>query len=210
MSAKDRTARRYHWLSDTTSSLIVEPHNAIVGIKRAMVLNMTAKESEGARKTSVDLAKEPPGKLMRQLDAARPLHQKSLREWLPKPDAKTQLEVLSMPRGINWKTMKQVYDFQPSNYEELLGMKGVGPATVRGLALIGELVYGKKPSWEDPVKYSFAYGGKDGVPFPVDRGAMDEAIMILRDSVKAARIGDKERLHSLERLRRFVPENAKS
>jgi hypothetical protein len=106
--------------------------------------------------------------------------------------------------------MKQVYDFQPKNYEELLSVKGVGPATVRGLALIAELVYGEKPSWDDPVKYSFAYGGKDGVPFPVDRRAMDESIIMLRDTVKATRIGDKEKLNSLQRLRRFVPENANS
>jgi hypothetical protein len=210
MSAQDRTARRYHWLSDATSSLVVEPHNAIVGIKQPRALNMTARESEGSRKASVDLAKEPPSKLVRQFDAARPLCQKSLREWLPKADTPRQFAVLSMPRGINWKTMRHVYDFQPSNYEQLLSIKGVGPATVRGLALIGELVYGEKPSWEDPVKYSFAYGGKDGVPFPVDRKAMDESILMLRDTVKAARIGDKERLHSLERLRSFVPEDAKS
>ena len=89
-------------------------------------------------------------------------------------------------------------------------MKGVGPATVRGLALVAELVYGEKLSWNDPVKYSFAYGGKDAVPFPVDRRSMDESIVMLRDTVKAARIGDKEKLHSLQRLRRFVPENAKS
>jgi len=210
MSAEDRTARRYHWLSDNTSSLIVEPHNAIVGTKRPQALNMTAKESEGARKASVDIAKEPTNKLIHQLDAPRPHYQKSLRDWLPKAEAPQQLAVLNMPRGINWKTMKQIYGFQPSNYEELLSLKGVGPATVRGLALIGELVYGEKPSWEDPVKYSFAYGGKDGVPFPVDRRAMDESIQMLRDTVKTARIGDKERLRSLQRLRQFVPENAKS
>jgi hypothetical protein len=171
---------------------------------------MTARDSEGARKASVDIAKEPPSKLIRQLDAARPLQQKSLRDWLPKAEASQQLQILSMPRWLNWKTMKQIYDFQPSNYEELLSFKGVGSATVRGLALIGELVYGEKPSWEDPVKYSFAYGGKDGVPFPVDRSAMDESIQMLRDSVKAARKGEKERLRSLQSLRRFVPENAKS
>jgi hypothetical protein len=171
---------------------------------------MTSRDSEGARKASVDIAKEPTSKLIRQLDAARPLEQKSLRDWLPKPKASQQLAVLNMPRGTNWKTMRQIYDFKPSNYEELLSLKGVGPATVRGLALIGELVYGEKPSWEDPVKYSFAYGGKDGVPFPVDRRAMDESIQMLKETVKAARIGDKERLHSLESLRRFVPENAKS
>jgi hypothetical protein len=110
-----------------------------------------------------------------------------------------------MPRNINWETMKRAYEFQPKNYEELLSLRGVGPATVRGLALVAELVYGEKPSWADPVKFSFAYGGKDGVPFPVDRRAMDESIHVLRQAVEAAKIGDKERTRSLQRLRRFVP-----
>jgi hypothetical protein len=54
------------------------------------------------------------------------------------------------------------------------------------------------------VKYSFAYGGKDGVPYPVDRKAMDESIQILRQSIQEARIGSREKLLSLRRLRRFV------
>jgi hypothetical protein len=115
-----------------------------------------------------------------------------------------------MPRSINWKTLKRAYEFQPRNYEELLSVRGVGPATVRGLALVAELVYGEKPSWEDPVKYSFAYGGKDSVPFPVDRRAMDESIQLLRQTVQAAKIGDKEKMRSLQRLRQFVPQNANS
>lgn len=56
------------------------------------------------------------------------------------------------------------------------------------------------------MKFSFAYGGKDGVPYPVDRKAMDESFEILRNAVKNARIGDKERLRSLRRLRQHVPE----
>jgi len=210
MSREDRTARRYHWLSDNVTSLIVEPHNAVVGnAKRARALNMTAKTSEGARKASVDIAKEPPNRLMRLFEAARPLQQKSLREWLPQSSSQQQgMAVLQMPRDINWKRLKQVYEFQPENYEELLSVKGVGPATVRGLALVAELVYGEKPSWEDPVKYSFAYGGKDGVPYPVNRRAMDESIQLLRQTVQAAKVGDKEKAQSLQRLRRFVPENA--
>ena len=171
---------------------------------------MTAKTSEGARKASVDIAKESPNRIMRLFEEARPLQQKSLREWLPQDSSQQQgMAVLQMPRGINWKKLKQVYEFQPKNYEELLSVKGVGPATVRGMALVAELVYGEKPSWEDPVKYSFAYGGKDGVPYPVNRRAMDESIQLLRQTVQAAKIGDREKTRSLQRLRRFVPENAK-
>jgi len=211
MSTEDRTARRYHWMSDNVTSFVVEPHNAIVGdAKREKALNMTAKTSEGARKASVDIAKESPNRLMRLFETARPLQQKSLREWLPQSSSSQQqgIAVLQMPRNINWKMLKQVYEFQPKNYEELLSVKGVGPATVRGLALVAELVYGEKPSWEDPVKYSFAYGGKDGVPFPVDRRGMDESIQVLKQTLQAARIGDMEQMRSLQRLRRFVPENA--
>lgn len=214
MCAQDRTARRYHWLSEKVKEFVVQPHNAIVGdTKREAVLDMTAKDSDGSRKASVDLIKEPPRRLMRLVVATRPQSQKSLSEWIPASTGAVSgdriPECLSMPWNINWKTMQQVYEFQPANYEELLGFKGVGPATVRGLALIAELVYGEKPSWKDPVKYSFAYGGKDGVPFPVDRKAMDESIQVLRQSIQEAKTGDREKMGSLQRLRKFVPNDFK-
>jgi len=123
------------------------------------------------------------------------------------PEAKCKeyvIEVLSMPNNLNWKAVKRAYEFQPKNYEQLLNIRGVGPATIRGLALIAELVYGAPPSWKDPVKYSFAYGGKNGVPHPVNRKAMDESIKILENAVKSAKIGDKEKLKSLRRLRQYV------
>ena len=214
MSEQDSSARRYHWLSENVTDFVVEPENAIVGdVKRQTALNMVAKTSEGSRKASVDLAKEPTRKLMNLIQsAAKPLNQVSLQNWMPQTDDPWQqtLNSLNMPRNINWDTMSRIYEFQPRNYEELLSVKGVGPATVRGLALVAELVYGEKPSWEDPVKFSFAYGGKDGVPYPVDRKAMDESIQILKQSVQEAKIGEKEKLHSLARLRRFVPEGVGS
>jgi hypothetical protein len=209
MSGEDRSARRYHWLSENVQSFVEEPHSAIAcNVKRERVLNMVARASEEARRASVDLAKEPTKKLMRLIQsAAKPLNQTSLQTWLPKtadPWQQTQT-TLNMPRNINWDTLARVYEFQPQNYEELLSVKGVGPATVRGLALVAELVYGEAPSWEDPVKFSFAYGGKDGVPYPVDRKAMDESIEFLRQSVQEAKIGEKEKLQSLQRLRQYVP-----
>jgi len=210
MCPQDRTARRYHWLSDNAKNFVVEPHDAIVGdVKRDIVLDMTAKESESCRKTSVDITKEKPKKIKRMIMSIRPAYQKSLQEWMPKTLGKTwkeyPIDVLSMPRNINWKALSEVYEFKPHNYEQLLGFKGMGPATIRGLALIAELIYGEKPSWKDPVKYSFAYGGKDGVPRPVNRRAMDESIRILKQAIEEAKIGSKERMRSLQRLRRFVP-----
>jgi uncharacterized protein len=214
MSAEDRSARRYHWLSDKTKCFVEEPHNAIAcNIKRDRALNMVAKQSDATRKASVDLSKEPTRKLMNLIQSSsKPLNQSSLQQWLPKnSDSWMQTQTtLNMPRNINWDTLARLYELQPQNYEELLSVKGVGPATVRGLALVAELVFGEAPSWDDPVKFSFAYGGKDGVPYPVNREAMDESIEILRQSVQEAKIGDKEKLQSLQRLRRFVPANANS
>jgi len=210
MNINDRTARRYHWLSDQIKSFVVEPHKAIVSdTRRPIVLDMTAKESEECRKTSVDVAKERTEKVARMFKMMRPAYQRSLQEWIPEiRDKKWEdyiTEFLSMPFSINWKALRRAYEIQPKNYEELLGIKGIGPSTVRGLALVAEIIYGSKPSWKDPVKYSFAYGGKDGVPYPVNRRAMDESIRILREAVEKARLGDRERLRMLQKLRRFVP-----
>jgi len=200
---KDKSARRYHWLSENVKDFVVEPHDAVVGdMKREVVLDMTARESEGCRKTSTDIAKEEPKKLRKMLLSIRPVHQKSLQEWILEPLGKEYvIDAFSLPRNLNWNAVKRAYDFQPKNYEELIGIRGIGPATVRALALVSELVYGEKPCWEDPVKYSFCVGGKDGGPYPVDRETYDETIEILENAVKQAKIGEKEKLNAVKRLR---------
>ena len=106
-----------------------------------------------------------------------------------------------MPRNINWDAVKRAYEFQPRNYEELIGIKGIGPGAVRALALISEMIYGAKPSSKDPVKYSFALGGKDGVPFPVDRKSYDETIHFLGYLIEKARLEGKEKYRALETLK---------
>ncbi len=195
MNEKNRYARRYHWLSEEVKSFVNEPHSGIAGYeKKERVLNMVARESEECRKACVDIVKENPKKLVNWF--RRISYQKTL-------DGE---EILSMPMSINWSLMKKMYDFQPTNYEELLSIRGVGPKTVRSLALIADLIYGSKPSWRDPIKFTFTVGGKDGVPYPVDRKVMDETIDILANSIKDARIGDREKMKALKRLRVLIPE----
>jgi len=91
----------------------------------------------------------------------------------------------------------------------LIAMKGIGPNIVRALALISDLIYGDKPSWQDPIKYSFTVGGKDGVPFPVDRKAMDESTEIIKTSIEHAKIGNRDKIHAIKRLREFISPNFK-
>ncbi|RLI23159.1 DUF763 domain-containing protein [Candidatus Bathyarchaeota archaeon] len=206
MNTTDRTARRYHWFSRECESFVVEPHKAIVGDKvRDKVLNLTSRDSEGCRKVIVDLAKEEPRRIYRALKSIRPKYQSTLEEWLSsKRGAYGDIEYLRLPSRVNWNALRKAYETQVRSFEELIQIQGLGPATVRGLALISELIYGEKPSWRDPVKYSFAFGGKDGVPFPVDKRAMDEAIGFLREVVRNAKLGDKDKVRILMKLNRMA------
>lgn len=206
MNTQDQTARRYHWLSDNVKSFVEEPHSAICcDVKKENVLDMTSRKSKEARKTSVDLVKEGPKRIKNDLLSLRTIYQKSLSEFLPTKRKELAVRVLTLPRNVNWEALKRAYDFQPKNYEELIGIKGIGPSAVRGLALVSEVIYGSQVSWEDPIKFSFAYGGKDGVPRPVDREAMDSSIKFLDEVIKQAKIGNKERLEALRRLRSIIP-----
>ncbi len=202
INTQDKSARRYHWLSENVKDFVVEPHDAVVGnVKRDVALDMTARDSQGCRKTSTDLANENPKKLKKTLFSIRPVNQKSLQEWVHTDlGQEYAIDSYSLPLSLNWKAVKRAYDIQPRNYEELMSIRGVGPATVRALALVSELVYGEKPSWVDPVKYSFCVGGKDGVPYPVDRKTYDETIQILDNAIKQAKVGSKEKLNAVKRL----------
>lgn len=207
MNNETSYARRYHWLSEDVDSFVCEPHNAIVGDDRQdKVLDMTAKQSIKTQHVSLDLVNDNPLHLRHDwADLTRHKNQKTLDNWVSPRSKKNPLPHLAMPRTINWQKMKEIYDVHPTNYETLLSLKGVGPNTVRGLALISELIYGEQPSWEDPVKFTFAYGGKDNIPRPVDRKEMDESIQIIHLGIEQAKIGEKDRLLALRRLRDFLP-----
>jgi len=207
MNNETKYARRYHWLSEDVKSFICEPHNAIIGDDRhENVLDMTAKQSISTQNISVDLVNDNPIHLQEDW-ATLTLHdhQRTLDNWVSPGLKKQSVPRLMMPRTINWQKMKKIYDVHPTNYEELLAMKGVGPNTVRALALISDLIYNEKPSWEDPVRFSFTVGGKDGVPYPVDRKAMDESTEMIRTGVEDAKIGEKEKIQALQRLKDFLP-----
>jgi hypothetical protein len=205
MNVEDRTARRYHWISEKVKSFVEEPHSAVCcDVMKENVLDMTSKRSKEARKISVDLVKEGPRRIKNDLLSLRPIYQKSLKEFLPmKVKEDFVVHILKMPKNVNWNALKKAYDFQPKNYEELIGIRGIGPATVRGLALISEIIYGSPPSWKDPCKYTFCVGGKDGVPYPVKRKTYDEIVTTLEDIIKTAEVGRKDKLNALKRLTFF-------
>ena len=201
-------ARRYHWLAENVNGFVDEPHDAIVCDTHVdQVLDMTASDSKESRAVAVDLVKDNPERLKKYILAPRLGNQQTLDAWGAGAGIGIEgsIKQLDMPKHINWDRLRDAYEVQPKNYEELLAQPGIGPATVRALALIGELVYGTAPSWRDPVKYSFTIGGKDGVPYPVDRPVMDRITEIIKQGVDEARVGKRDKLEALQRLRKFVP-----
>ena len=209
LDTRDKTARRYHWLSEHVHSFVDEPHDAIVGDTiRPTALDMTSTESEQSRRLSVDLVNDGVEKLRDEMQSLRSDGQRLLTEWVWSQTHNRRYsnhQFLIMPRHIDWDAMKRAYEFQPTNYEELLGIQGVGPGAVRALALVSQIIYGTEPSWRDPVKFSFALGGKDGVPFPVDRSAYDQTIQQLGHLIENARLGEKEKYSALQRLKSIAP-----
>jgi len=205
MNPIDRYARRYHWLSSSVKRYDEEPHQGIVGRQCETVLNLTSTESRGCRGTSVDLARTNPKELeqiYKELSGSGNKRIRSDQRTLAEFDAgvipaveykgksNTSIEealLYRLPRRVNWDALHEAYDKQPENYEQFLCIRGVGPATVRALALISDLIYGEPPSWRDPVKFSYAFGGKDGVPYPVDKRTMDETTELLRNAMKEAK-----------------------
>ena len=102
------------------------------------------------------------------------------------------------------KILLKTYEHAPENFEALLGIEGVGPKTLRALALASELVHGTPATLRDPARFSFAHGGKDGTPFPVDKLTYDRTIDILNKAINRAAIDRSDRVSAFKRLARFA------
>ena len=198
MHEQHRYARRYHWLSDTVASFVSEPHEAILGEHREKtILNLVAEKSRPSRDEIVTLSHSAPDKLIREikkidtlsLPRHHPIYAESFRP--------THLE----------KTLLKTYDVPPENFEKLLLTRGVGPKTLRALALLSEVIFGDAPSFSEPAVYSFAHGGKDGHPYPVDLETYQTSIDALNRYIQQARLGRSDKIKSLKALASFMKRN---
>jgi hypothetical protein len=194
MNDRTSTARRYHWLSEHVRSFVDEPHDAVCCDQRAETLNLVAHESRDVRAACTELAGLAPETTLRAVERLPDLRLPSRHLLFPELDVDTRY--LS-------KILIKTYERVPEDFETLLGMEGVGPKTLRALALASELIYGTPASTRDPARFAFAVGGKDGIPFPVDRPVYDQTIDILSRAVDRARIDRSERVRALKRLAAF-------
>ncbi|HVO28742.1 MAG TPA: DUF763 domain-containing protein [Candidatus Paceibacterota bacterium] len=216
MNQDTAKARRYHWFSENINDLVAEPHAAISSpVVMNRVLDLTAKKSEPTRELSTELVQAGYFTLMKDIQLLRK-YSSRLSQMVKVGQNQRQLTLLNLEsREFKYhpvvhedfsrskyleKILAKVTDRKPENYEALVAMEGVGPKTVRALALVGEVIYGANPSYEDPARYSFAHGGKDATPYAVDRRTYDQTIRILGRAVERTRIPPDEKRRALGRL----------
>ncbi len=184
----DSYARRYLWFSKDVKTFTLEPNNKICCDKvHNSILNMADKICKDAQQTCVDLICDNPFHLLKYFKL--PEHHKVLKIDISK-------------RG--WEVLKKAYELQPRNYEELIAINGMGPKKIRALALISNLIYGNELSWRDPVKYSYAHGGKDGFPYPVNKKVYDNSIRFLRETLEKTSVSSKLKRQALRGLHKFL------
>jgi hypothetical protein len=190
MNEKTKMARRYHWFSTKVDDFVCEPHAAICCDARGSTLNLVAEASDATRQRSTALSRSAPQKLVDEL-----MHLKSLA--LPRRHELILEDI--HPQRLE-RIFLKTYEAQPTGFEALLTLPGVGAKTLRALSLIAELVYGSPPSYDDPARYSFAHGGKDGIPYPVDRETYDCSIALLERAIRRARFNRTDAIRAFRRL----------
>ncbi|MEM0122933.1 MAG: DUF763 domain-containing protein [Conexivisphaerales archaeon] len=179
MNYMNKYARRYHIMGEDNKNLLQDPNNGIAAIDPGRhVLNLATDQSADNRKATLELLSSGSG----------------LDYWVSgKPS-------LHLERFFDKRLLRIINSVSPSTYEELLLVKGMGPAAVRALSLTASLIYGARPSWKDPAIFSFAHGGKDGVPYPVNRDVYESTIKYLSGIIEGSSIEQAYKKKMLKKL----------
>ena len=187
LNTKNRRARRYHWHSPTVRSFVDSPHIGIVGKKGSPILNLADTKAARLRANMVNLVK----------DGRKEIVDVNKKISLPNRHDVRESDVNLKRLGA---VLQLAYNREVDNFEDLMMLKGVGPKTLKSIALASEVIHGDSSRFDDPSRFSFAVGGKDGRPHPVDIEAYDETIEMLQNSVEKSSLGYKDKSKALKRL----------
>ena len=191
MNRQTRRARRYHWHSPTVRSFVEQPHTGIVGVENQQVLNLVDQDAGNLRNHMVALTQDRPKEV---IEAIRSLD-------LPDRHDVQKSDVNLARLG---SVLNLAYNRDIEQFDDLVMMHGVGPRTLKALAMASEVIHGDATRFEDPARFSFAVGGKDGRPHPIDEKSFDETVSMLQNSVDSAKLGDKDKSAALKRLHKVA------
>lgn len=234
MNTNAKLARRYHIHGNSMIRIDGDPHSGIACDNIGLALNLIDREAEQSRKTILEIISSTPyNSLLKDIAYANRVIRgdKGLEQWL---SDKVQSNWKST-QGVEIKEirhriyrpvlniariehiLKKLNELKPHTFEELLLLKGVGPETIRALALVADVIYHSRPSFKDPVThplnpfiYSYAHGGKDGVPYPVRIDLMKQTINFLEEAIQESKLDINTKRRALERLHKMFREIANS
>lgn len=184
-------ARRYHWHSATVRDFVTEPHTAIVGEPQGAIMNLVDAHAAPAQRALLEIVREHPE---RTLHEARKLT-------MPRHHDVRATDVDLKRLGA---VLAAAYEREFHDFAELILLEKLGPRTLQSLALVAEVVHGTPTRFNDPARFSFAHGGKDGHPFPVPLKTYDHSIAVLRRGLDSAKLGNPEKIEGFRRLDRCV------
>jgi len=191
MNRKTRRARRYHWHSPTVRSFGSSPHSGIMGLEDQQVLNLVDPDAENLRNNMVELTREKSSEIVKAVRSADLPDRHDVRK-----------EDINMARLAS--VLDLAYNRDIENFEELIDLHGVGPRTLKALAMASEVIHGDATRFDDPARFAFAVGGKDGRPHPIDTKAFDETVEMLQNSVDKSKMGDQDKSSALKRLHKMA------
>ncbi len=187
MNEQNGYARRYHWHASEFDSFIKDPHTSICGQNQGLILNLSHQKADKTHQGILDIVGQHPTRMIEEIRKIR----------MPaRHDVKAKdLDLRRLGSIIALANDREMLDF-----ESLLLLKGLGPRTLQSLTLVSEVIHGTPSRFEDPARFSFAHGGKDGKPFPVPLKVYDETIATLRKAVDKAKIGHSDRQKAIKSL----------
>jgi hypothetical protein len=193
MNAASRLARRYHWHSASVRDFTSDPHTAIVGESGGVITNLVDARAHPAREALLTIARDDPARTIAEVRRLEMPTRHNVRA-----------------ADVNEKRLGAVlalaHERELRDFASFLLLEQLGPRTLQSLALVAEVVHGAPARFEDPARFAFAHGGKDGHPFPVPLRVYDDSISVLRRALDDAKVGRTEKLDGMARLDRFTRE----
>ena len=187
MNKTNRRARRYHWHSPTVQSFGSSPHTGIAGLENQSILNLVDPSAETLQQNMIELTNEKPTEIIKAMKSAEMPNRHDVRK-----------EDINTARLAS--VLDLAYNREIEKFEDLVDMHGVGPRTLKALAMASEVIHGDATRFEDPARFAFAVGGKDGRPHPIDTKSFDETVTMLQDTIDRSKMGDKDKSDGLKRL----------
>ncbi|GGC20624.1 hypothetical protein GCM10011386_10660 [Parapedobacter defluvii] len=187
MKDADASARRYHWHSGAFKSFTEKPHAGICGPHQGKIMDMTAPDAMPAKNAMISLCNENPSLILAETSKLV----------MPGHHHVTSKDIdLKRLGAMLWLT----HEKQPADFEELLLLQGMGARTLQSMALVSEIIYGTPTRFDDPARFSFAHGGKDGHPFPALTQVYDETIDVLTHAVQRSKLGLDDKKQAIKAL----------